>query len=169
MLLTLLAKTNISWSKETVEKCKALNKLATEKDKNSLAVFENGNVKYFSVFSEKIHHNANLSRFVVSYNPKLGTLDCVCCLRKVICTNKAMCIWYLSQYERLANKDLPDLKENTTEFQNQTNTRQSKETYPPRRRRKYFAHNVELSAAVTIKKNFITTEYLLSKMLLNIL
>ena len=115
---------------ETVEKCKALNKLAMEKDKNPLAVFEDGYVKHFSVFSEKIHYKAKLSRFVVSYNPKLGTLDCGCCLRKVTCTHKAMCIWYLSQYEKLANKDLPGLKENTPEFQNQTNARQSKETYP---------------------------------------
>ena len=110
---------------ETVEKRKALNKLAMEKDKNPLAVFEDGYVKHFSVFSEKIHYKAKLSRFVVSYNPKLGTLDCGCCLRKVTCTHKAMCIWYLNRYEKLPNKDLLGLKENTSEFQNQANTRQS--------------------------------------------
>ena len=85
-------------------------------DKNPLPVFEDGNVKHFSIFSEKIHCNAKLSRFAVSYNSKLGTLDCGCCLRKVTCTHKAMCIWYLSQYEKLTNKDLPGLKENTPEF-----------------------------------------------------
>ena len=67
---------------------KALNKLAMEKDKNPLAVSEYGNVKHFSVFSEKIHYNAKLSQFVVSYSPKLGTLDCAWCLRKVTCTHK---------------------------------------------------------------------------------
>ena len=125
MLLILLVKTSISSSKKTVEKCKALNKLAIEKDKNPLAVFEDGNVKHSLVFSEKIHYNANFSRFVVSYNPKLGTLDCGCCLRKVTCTHKAMCIWYLSRYEKPPNKDLLGLKENTSEFQNQANTMQS--------------------------------------------
>ena len=113
------------FKQKAVEKCKALNKLAIKKDKNPLAVFEDGNVKHFLVFSEKIHYNAKLSRFVVSYNPKLGTLDCGCCLRKVTCTHKAMCIWYLSRYEKLPNKDLLGLKENTSEFQNQANTRQS--------------------------------------------
>ena len=108
---------------ETVEKCKALNKLAMEKDKNPLTVFEDGNVKHFSVFSGKIHYNGKLSRFVVSYNPKFGTLDCGCCLRNVTCTHKTMCICYLSQYENLAKKGLPDLKENTPEFRNQANTR----------------------------------------------
>ena len=103
-----------------------------KKKKNPLAVFEDGNVKRFLVFSEKIHYNAKLSHFVLSYNPKLDTLGCGCCLRKVTCTHKAMCIWYLSQYEKLAKKDFPGLKENTPEFQNQANTRQSKETYPPK-------------------------------------
>ena len=78
-----------------------------EKDKSPLPVFEDGKVKHFSIFSEKIHYNAKLSRFAVSYNSKLGTLDCGCCLRKVTCTHNAMCIWYLSQYEKLTNKDLP--------------------------------------------------------------
>ena len=101
---------------ETVEKSKVLNKLAMEKDKSLLSAFEDGNVKHFSIFSEKIHYNAKLSHFAVSYYSKLGTLDCGCCLRKVTCTHKAMCIWYLSQYEKLTNKDLPGLKENTPEF-----------------------------------------------------
>ena len=85
-------------------------------DKNPLPVFEDGNVKHFSIFSEKIHCNAKLSGFAVSYYSKLGTLDCGCWLRKVTCTHKTMCIWYLSQYEKLTNKDLPGLKENTPEF-----------------------------------------------------
>ena len=101
---------------ETVEKWKVLNKLAMEKDKSLLSAFEDGNVKHFSIFSEKFHYNAKLSHFAVSYYSKLGTLDCGCCLRKVTCTHKAMCIWYLSQYEKLTNKDLPGLKENTPEF-----------------------------------------------------
>ena len=142
-----------------------------EKDKNPLAVFEDGYVKHFSVFSEKIHYKAKLSRFVVSCNPKLGTLDCGCCLRKVTCTHKAMCIWYLSQYEKLAIKDLPGLKENTPEFQNQVNTRQSKETYPPEEENilHIMLKHICDSLKLTIKKKFITTKYFSSKNFLNIL
>ena len=88
-------------------------------------------MNHFLVFSKKIHYNAKLSRFVVSYSPKLGTSDCDYCLRKVTCTHKAVCIWYLSQYEVLANKDLLSIKENALEFQNQANTGQSEKTYPP--------------------------------------
>ena len=156
---------------EAVEKCKALNKLAMEKDKNPLAVFQYGNVKQFLIFSEKIHYNAKLSHFVVSCNPKLGTLDYGCCLRKVTCSHKAMCIWYLSQYEKLAIKDLPGLKENTPEFQNQANTRQSKETYPPEEENilHIMLKHICDSLKLTIKKKFITTKYFSSKKFLNIL
>ena len=50
-----------------------------------------------SVFTSKVHYNAKLKRFVLSYNKIDKTLNCGCCTRKIVCVQKAMLIWFLEQ------------------------------------------------------------------------
>ena len=50
-----------------------------------------------SVFTSKVHHDAKLMCFVVTYNKIDKALDCGCCTRKIMCVHKAMSIWFLEQ------------------------------------------------------------------------
>ena len=67
---------------ETIVKCKELNEKASLRNKNAVVCFDDGQYKHLSVISNKIHYNAKLGQFIVSYNQKYGTLDCGCCSRK---------------------------------------------------------------------------------------
>ena len=86
---------------ETIVKCKELYEKASLRNKNAVVCFDDGQYKHLSVISNKIHYNAKLRRFIVSYNQKSGTLDCGCCSRKQTCVHKAMPIWFLQQNEML--------------------------------------------------------------------
>ena len=86
---------------ETIVKCKELNEKASLRNKNAVVCFDDGQYKHLSVISNKIHYNAKLTRFIVSYNQKSGTLDCGCCSRKQTCVHKAMPIWFLQQNKML--------------------------------------------------------------------
>ena len=86
---------------QTIVKCKELNGKASLRNKNAVVCFDDGQYKHLSVISNKIHYNAKLGRFIVSYNQKSGTLDCGCCSRKQTCVHKAMSIWFLQQNEML--------------------------------------------------------------------
>ena len=86
---------------KTIVKCKQLNEKASLRNKNAIVCFDDGQYKHLSVLSHKIHYNAKLGRFIVSYNQKSGTLDCGCCSRKQTCVHKAMSIWFLQQNEML--------------------------------------------------------------------
>ena len=52
-----------------------------------------------SVFTSKVHHNAKLKRFAVTYNKTDKTLDCGCCTRK-------MSTWFLEQTHVISHLDL---------------------------------------------------------------
>ena len=86
---------------ETIVKCKELYEKASLRNKNAVVCFDDGQYKHLSVISNKIHYNAKVGRFIVSYNQKSGTLDCGCCSRKQTCVHKAMPIWFLQQNEML--------------------------------------------------------------------
>ena len=59
-----------------------------------------------SVFTSKVHYNAKLKRFVVSYNKTDKILNCGCCTRKIVCVQKAMFIWFLEQTHVITHLDL---------------------------------------------------------------
>ena len=59
-----------------------------------------------SVFTSKVHYNAKLKRFVVSYNKTDNILNCGCCTRKIVCVQKAMFIWFLEQTHVITHLDL---------------------------------------------------------------
>ena len=86
---------------ETIVRCKLLNVKASLRNKNVVVCFDDGQYKHLSVISNKIHYNAKLGRFIVSYNQKSGTLDYGCCSRKQARVRKAMSIWFLQQNEML--------------------------------------------------------------------
>ena len=59
-----------------------------------------------SVFTSKTHYNAKLKRFTVTYNKIDKTLDYGCFTRKIICSHKAMSIWFLEQTHVITHPDL---------------------------------------------------------------
>ena len=42
----------------------------------------------------------------MTYNKTGKTLDCGCCMRKIICEHKAMSIWFLEQTQVISHPDL---------------------------------------------------------------
>ena len=91
---------------ETIEKCKEINKLAIANEKWPVVAFDNEDNVYMSVFTSKVHYNAKLKRFAVTYNRTDKTLDCGYCTRKIICVHKAMSIWFLEQTHVISHPDL---------------------------------------------------------------
>ena len=80
---------------ETIEKCKEINNLAIANEKWLVVAFDNEDNVHMSVVTSKVHYNAKLKHFAVTYNKTDKTLDCGCCTRKIICVHKAMSIWFL--------------------------------------------------------------------------
>ena len=91
---------------ETIEKCKEINNLVIANEKWPVVAFDNKDNVHMSVFTSKVHHNAKLKRFAVTYNKTDKTLDCGCCMRKIIYVQKAMFIWFLEQTHVISHQDL---------------------------------------------------------------
>ena len=53
---------------ETIEKCKEINNLAIANEKWPVVAFDNEGNVHRSVFTSKVHQNAGLKRFAVTYN-----------------------------------------------------------------------------------------------------
>ena len=82
---------------EPIEKCKETNNLAIANEKWPVVAFDDESYVHMSVFTSKVHHDAKLRCFVVTYNKIDKALDCGCCTRKIMCVHKAMSIWFLEQ------------------------------------------------------------------------
>ena len=55
---------------ETIVKCKELYEKASLRSKNAVVCFDDVQYKHLSVISNKVHYNAKVGRFIVSYNQK---------------------------------------------------------------------------------------------------
>ena len=80
---------------ETAEKCIEILSQASSVSSKPIVKWVFPNYIHLSVFSDKVHYNAKLGRFVVIYNRENGQFDCGCCQRNVICKHKALALFYL--------------------------------------------------------------------------
>ena len=85
---------------------KLINNLAIANEKQPVVAFDNEGNLHMSVFISKVHYNAKLKRFIVSYNTTYKTLNCGCGTRKIVCIHKAMSIWFLEQTHVITQPDL---------------------------------------------------------------
>ena len=91
---------------ETIEKCKEINNLAIANEKWPVVAFDNEDNVHMSVFTSKVHYNAKLKRFAVTYNKTDKTLDYGYFRRYIICVKKAMSIWFLEKTHVITYPDL---------------------------------------------------------------
>ena len=85
----------------TIQQCIELNNLAISNDISPVVVFDNNRYTHLSIYSNKVHYNAKLKRYVVTCDNNSGSLDCGCCIRKVNCVHKSMALWLMKQTDRL--------------------------------------------------------------------
>ena len=118
---------------EAIVPCKELNETASLRNKNPVVCFNDGQYKHLSVISNKIHYNAKLGQFIVSYNQKSGTLDCGCYSRKQNCVHKAMSIWFVQQNEMLNEVNFKNSDNILPPSTSDEYCGTSGECYPPRK------------------------------------